>query len=112
MTTLCDSSIWDETVRRLVQPKRSLAKRDVQRAGVQQNQVAMNDRVCWNCAGYMRLKESCCPRCGAARQKAGGVTTWQVSAGAAGPGLAVLKVAGFLISVVGGAVWLAMRTGM
>ena len=71
-------------------------------------QTAVNPRVCWNCSGYVRLREKCCPRCGAERLSASPVvwqepprqTAWQS-----------MKYAGFFAGLLAGLAWLALHRG-
>lgn len=102
MTTLCDSSHLGHNFRN----SQRLAA-----SGDQARGMTATTRICWNCSGTMRLRESCCPRCGAERLREGNVTTWRLPQAVERRKVDLIKVAGLLAAFLAGVVWLSLRAG-
>ncbi len=66
-----------------------------------------NARVCWNCSGYVRLRETRCPRCGAERLAAEPEVIWQQPPDR--PHWQVMKYASYVAGLLGGLAWLAIH---
>lgn len=93
MSVLCDSGLADR--RQVSAPKIS---RPVSSA-----------RICWNCSGYVRLRETCCPRCGAERMAASPQVIWQTPEH--DQAWQWMKYAGYVAGIIGGIAWLVMNGG-
>jgi len=60
----------------------------------------------------MRLRDTCCPRCGAERLREGNITTWRLPQAVERRRVDLMKMAGLLAAFVGGVLWLSLRAGL
>jgi len=95
VTTLCDSSHLGQSLR-----------------NSQRCTAIQSGRICWNCSGTMRLRDTCCPRCGAERLREGNITTWRLPQAVERRRVDLMKMAGLLAAFVGGVLWLSLRAGL
>ena len=102
MSTLCDSSLGHN----FRNSRRHAAGEPTARG------MTALTRICWNCSGTMRLRENCCPRCGAERLREGNVTTWRLPQAVERRKVDLIKVAGLLAAFLGGILWLSIRAGL
>lgn len=105
MATMCDSSLLGQKVRES-RRERTRSANGAARAAIGR------ERICWNCAGTMRHRDTNCPRCGAERLHEGDVITWRVPEADTRRRMDLIRVAGLLAAFLGGVVWLTLRVGL